>query len=138
MKIGQNIMNTEMNHIYISDIKYNINIKNEEFIMLLLITARKGKYKSLFYTLKLSPPPRNFFVLSMVLKLDGCLFYVAHEWWKQGLFPRKNSDLTTLSMLPNAFNKSKCLIYSMCAHSEMSNQLIEKPWSSLGKEKISI
>ena len=79
MKIGQNIMNTAMNHIYISDIKYNINIKNEEFIMLLLITARKGKYKSLFYTLKLSPPRNFFFVASMVLKLDSCLFYVAHE-----------------------------------------------------------
>ena len=30
---------------------------------------------------------------------------------------KKNWDLTTLSMSPNAFNKSKSLIYSICAHS---------------------
>ena len=39
------------------------------------------------------------------------------------VFFRKKIDLTTLSMYPNAFNKSKCLIYSMCAHSKMSDHL---------------
>ena len=34
------------------------------------------------------------------------------------VFFRKKSDLTTPSMKPNAFNKSKFLIYSMCAHNE--------------------
>ena len=38
------------------------------------------------------------------------------------LFDEKN--LITLSMEPNAFNKSKFLIYSMCAHSKMSNHLL--------------
>ena len=39
-------------------------------------------------------------------------------------FFRKKSDLMTLSMYPSAFNKSKCLTYSMCAHSVMSNHLL--------------
>ena len=34
----------------------------------------------------------------MVFILDGCSFHVAHVWCKQGLFPKKKSDLTTLSM----------------------------------------
>ena len=61
---------------------------------------------------------------SMVFILHGCSFQVAHVWCKPGLFPIKKSNLMTLSMYPNAFNKTKCLIYSMCAHSEMSNHLL--------------
>ena len=60
----------------------------------------------------------------MVFSLDGCSFHVAQIWCKQGLFPKKKSDLMTLSMWPNAFNKPKCLIYSTCAIREMSNHLI--------------
>ena len=45
-------------------------------------------------------------------------------------FPRKkNQDLTTLMMYRNAFNKSKFRVYSICAHSETSNRLIQKPWA---------
>ena len=37
---------------------------------------------------------------TMVFILDGCSFHVAHEWWKQGLFPKKiefddSFDVTT-------------------------------------------
>ena len=38
-------------------------------------------------------------------------------------FPKKIGFDDSFVVL-NAFNKSKCLIYSMCAHSEMSNHLI--------------
>ena len=34
----------------------------------------------------------------MVFILDGCSFHVAHVWCKQGLLPKKKSDLMTLSM----------------------------------------
>ena len=41
-------------------------------------------------------------------------------------FEVKKSGLRTLSMYPNAFNKSKCLIYSMCAHSKNEQPSIIK------------
>ena len=46
---------------------------------------------------------------------------------KIGLFQKKISDLTTVSMSANAFNKSKSLIYSIGVDSNMSNHLIKKP-----------
>ena len=63
---------------------------------------------------------------TMVFILDGNSQHVAHLSYKIGLFPiTKISDLTTLSMLnSNTFNKSKYLIYSICAHRVLSYHLI--------------
>ena len=66
--------------------------------------------------------------LSLSLSLFSLLLYESvlagrktRKWWKQGLFPKIKLGFDDSF---DAFNKSKCLIYSMCAHSQMSNHLI--------------
>ena len=41
--------------------------------------------------------------LTTVFILDGCSFHVANEWWKQGLFPKKNIGFD------DSFDVTKCL-----------------------------
>ena len=62
---------------------------------------------------------KRVFAFSMVFILDGCSFHVAHVWYINKVFFRKKIGFD------DSFDvtKSKCLIYSMCAHSEMSNHL---------------
>ena len=43
---------------------------------------------------------------------------------------KKKSNLTTLSMKPNAFNMSKNLIYSICAHLVLTYYLLNVPWTA--------
>ena len=53
--------------------------------------------KKVFFSLNKNWNNYICFLICIVFILDGCSFYVAHVWCKQGLFPKK-SDLRTLSM----------------------------------------
>ena len=53
------------------------------------------------------PYAHGFYIMWMLISLCARMMLYRS-------FPKKKSDLTTLSMYPNAFNKSKCLLH-MCA-----------------------
>ena len=60
----------------------------------------------------------------MVLKQDGSSEHVAHVWSKTGLFREKKIEFDYSFDATKCLQQIKYLIYSICAHSEMSNQII--------------
>ena len=80
-------------------------------------------------------------ILSMVFILDGCSFHVAHNWWKQGLFPRKKNriwELFRCKQMPSTNRNTWFTPYVRAACSELPSNISTRGKNLLkGKKSFS-